>query len=80
MNSEAFKRLRGILSRLEVAHYQELHEDRPSWTVSYDPVTGVMIISNTEELFSKPREIDKVGSIVQMVYHDIRVKWNEGQH
>lgn len=79
MTVEAFQRLRKVLGHLGVKHHQEIGEDRPSWTLSYDPATGVMIISNTEELFSKPREIDKVGGVVQMVYHDIRRQWNEGR-
>ena len=80
MTVEAYQRLRKVLGNIPVLHYQELGAPRPSWTISYDPQTGTMIISNTEELLSKPNEIDHIGSVVQMVYHDIRRKWNEGPH
>ena len=78
MNEDAYIRFRKVLGDMPVQHDQELGALRPNWTVSHDPQTGVIIISYTPELMMAPREIDKVGEIVQMRLHELRQKWGSG--
>ena len=76
MNDEALSRFRKAARKHGFQYDQELGSVNPSWTMSHDPHTGVITISYRPELLGDPRQIDRVGEIVQMRIHQLRYNWS----
>ena len=70
-DGEFYERVRRVFSDKEVTRDQEFGSSLPSWSMSIDPQTGIVMIAFRAELLMHTREIHALVSVLEMRLQDL---------